>query len=374
MQFSENSKITDSNKNSLEKNDARRFWTSKTAGLVPYIPGEQPRGKKFIKLNTNENPYSPPEEVIKSVQEFSFDSLRLYPDPTTLDLRKSIADYFGVSTENVFAGNGSDEVLAFAFKAFFDKNEHQVVFPDITYSFYPVYADFFELNWQTIPLNENYEINIADYCQQEKAVVLANPNAPTGVALSLYDIECIVKADQNRLVIIDEAYVDFGAESAVQLLSEYDNLLVIQTMSKSRSLAGMRIGYAIGDAALIEGLQRVRDSINSYTLDTIAQKAGIAAINSSDWFEITISKIIKTRENVKRALEKIGFEVLPSKSNFLFARHSVIEAQYIYDKLREAGILVRYFNKERINQFLRISIGTDEDMNIFIEKIAEIIE
>jgi histidinol-phosphate aminotransferase len=322
--------------------DARRLWNSKTAGLRPYVPGEQPRERKYIKLNTNENPWPPAAEVIEAIGSYDLDRLRLYPDPTSLHLREMIAEYYGLKgTGNVFVGNGSDEILAFAFQAFFEKDGQEVIFPDIT-------------------------------CQPDRAVVLANPNAPTGIAVSLEQIETIVKADPDRLVLIDEAYVDFGAESAVSLLERYDNLLVVQTFSKSRSLAGMRVGYAMGSPELIEALQRIRDSINSYTLDSLAQEAAAAAIGAGAWFEKTRQALIEIRAGTAASLKAMGFIVLPSKANFLFVRHGSIPAPEVYSFLREKGILVRHFNADRINQFLRISIGTEQDMEILCAALADL--
>ena len=347
-----------------QNKDARRLWNSKTESLQPYVPGEQPRERKYIKLNTNENPWPPADEVMISVREFDLERLRLYPDPTSIRLREAIAGYYGLKDAgHVFVGNGSDEVLAFAFQAFFEKDGQEIIFPDITYSFYPVYARLYDLNWNTLPLDKNFEIMPQDYCQPGKPVVLANPNAPTGIALSVEKIETIVSADLDRLVLIDEAYVDFGAESAVRLLDRYDNLLIVQTFSKSRSLAGIRVGFAMGSPKLIEALQRVRDSINSYTLDSLAQTAATAAIEAGGWFEKTRSAMIEIRANTAARLEKMGFAVLPSKANFLFVSHHSMNALDIYNGLRNEGILVRHFNAPRIEQYLRISIGTEAEMD-----------
>lgn len=353
---------------------AARFWNRKTTSLIPYVPGEQPRGIELIKLNTNENPYPPAPEVIKTLNSFDYDKLRLYPDPSTLDLRSEIAAYYGIQKEQIFAGNGSDEVLAFAFQTFFDGNDREVISPDISYSFYPVYARMYDLNYRMIPLDENYKINVDDYCQVGSDVVLANPNAPTGTALSLDELERIISADLQRLVIIDEAYVDFGAESAVALIDKYDNMLVVQTVSKSRSLAGLRVGFALGNPVLIEGLERTRDSINSYTLDCLAQAAAAASFRSGEWFEKTRQKIISTRDRIEIELSAMGFVVLPSSANFIFATHPRHEGAWLAASLRSAGVLVRHFKIDRIDQFLRISIGTDDEMDILIDRLAEILD
>jgi histidinol-phosphate aminotransferase len=357
----------------MEKS-AERFWNRKTASLIPYVPGEQPRGEKLIKLNTNENPYPPAPEVIEAIRKFDYNRLRLYPDPAVTDFRQAVAEYFGIEKSMVFAGNGSDEVLAFAFQAFFEPDGRQVNFPDISYSFYPVYARFYELNWKAIPVDSDYRIVVDDYCQAGHDVVIANPNAPTGIALTLEEIERIVSADCDRLVIIDEAYVDFGADSAAALLSKYDNLLVIQTLSKSRSLAGMRVGFAIGSAALISGLERVRDSINSYTVDMLAQVAATAAVRSGRYFEETRQKIMMVREETAERLTGLGLNVLPSSANFIFAAHPQIAGSELALMLRQKGVLVRHFQHKRIDQYLRISIGTQEEMNILIDRLAEILD
>lgn len=353
---------------------ASRFWNKKTASLIPYVPGEQPRGQKLIKLNTNENPYPPSPETIQALRDFDYNRLRLYPDPTALDLRTTVADYYGIDFKQVFAGNGSDEVLAFAFQTFFDGAGREVIFPDITYSFYPVYSRLYDINQRLIPLDANFNICVDDYCQPGSDVVIANPNAPTGVALSLEQIERIVAADRQRLVIIDEAYVDYGAETAVALIGRYDNLLVIQTVSKSRALAGIRVGFAMGNSKLIEGLERTRDSINSYTLDFLAQTAAAEAFRSGSWFEQTRQKIILTRNRVQSALRDMGFLVLPSSANFVFVSHPLHNAVELAASLREADILVRHFKMDRIDQFLRISIGTDNEMNILIDRLADILD
>ncbi|NCA99982.1 MAG: histidinol-phosphate transaminase [Clostridia bacterium] len=360
--------------------DARRLWSRKVHGLTPYVPGEQPRDRVFIKLNTNENPYPPAPGVIEAIQTFPVERLKLYPDPTGLATRTALADYHGVALDQVFVGNGSDEVLAMAFQAFFNhhidpataKETEKIVFPDITYSFYPVYARLYDIPYRTVPLADDFTMPLASLQAPSAGIVLANPNAPTGIALALDDIRSLAAADRDRLILVDEAYVDFGGESAVALLPEFDNILVIQTLSKSRSLAGMRIGFAIGDPHLIHALERIRDSFNSYTLDSLAQTCAVAAFADGHWFETTRIRIMTTRERTTKALESLGFSVLPSAANFIFIRHDRYQAADLYTRLRDAGILVRHFKQPRIENSLRVSIGTDPDMDAFITALTEI--
>lgn len=345
-----------------------RFWSEITQNITPYVPGEHPQGKKYIKLNTNENPYPPPLRVYDAISGENNENLRLYPDPNALELKSAISNYYKVGMDEVFVGNGSDEVLAFCFPAFFNKGE-VIYFPDITYSFYPIYADLFGVNYKTISLNEDFTITLDDFPKDAKGILLANPNAPTGIALGKGEIEALVKRLPNTLIIVDEAYVAFGAQSLVQQIKKYDNLLVIQTFSKSRQLAGLRVGFAIGNAHLIEGLKRIKNSFNSYTLDRIAQKAAVAAIEDEQYFKETCEKIIKTRDDTCGKLTELGFKVLPTKTNFLFASHEKFSAEELLLGLKREGILVRHFPKPKINNWLRISIGTDEEMNILIEKL-----
>jgi len=346
------------------------FWSSRTKKLEPYIPGEQPKdGSVFIKINTNECPYPPSPKVAEVIKNFSCDSLRLYPNPEAYDAKKTIADYYGLKIDEVFLGNGSDEVLAMAFAAFYD-NEKTVNFADVTYSFYPVYCNMFDISFNYIPLLEDFSYDVEGFIKTVGGVVIANPNAPTSVAISLLDIERIVKNHKNDVVIIDEAYVDFGAESAIQLISKYDNLLIVQTMSKSRALAGMRIGFALGNKKLIEGMDRVKNSINSYTLDRLAIAVACAAIEDEEYFKEITGKIIKTREKTISSLKKLDFIILISSANFLFITNKNFEAKEFFEYLRKNGILVRYFNKPRLCDYLRVSIGTDEEMDVFI-KITE---
>ncbi|MDD3866002.1 MAG: histidinol-phosphate transaminase [Clostridia bacterium] len=351
--------------------DSRRFWSWKTAQIVPYVPGEQPVDTSLIKLNTNENPYDPAPEVIDAVSTADPDDFRLYPDPENRRLRQVLSDYYGVAPDCIFVGNGSDEVLAMAFQAFFtcrrpsnapDHLTETLYFPDITYSFYPVYAALYDIPYQTFALDDDLALNPADVPDGGTGLVLANPNAPTGRALPLRDIRALLKANPDRLVLVDEAYIDFGGESAIALLPDHDNLLIVQTMSKSRALAGLRVGCAIGPPDLIEGLRRIRDSFNSYTVDRIAQKAAIAAVQAAGWFERTRAAVIATREWFSAELDQLGFTVIPSSANFVLTSHPEYDAAWLQDRLRQQKILVRRFNLPRIADYLRISIGRQEDM------------
>ena len=355
-----------------------KFWNDKIRTIAPYVPGEQPKDRKYIKLNTNENPYPPSEKVMEKIRTMALKDLRLYPDPDVSDLRETISDYFSRKTgnkivkEQIFVGNGSDEVLAFIFMAFFNAGD-KVYYPDITYSFYPVYADLFNLKEMKIPLNDNFEIEIEKYFRLDGRIIIANPNAPTSIALKLSEIEEIVKNNPEQLVVVDEAYVDFGGESAVNIVNRYDNLLVVQTFSKSRSLAGIRLGYAIGSENIIEGLNRLKFSFNSYTIDRISIEAGIESFKDDEYFEKTNARIIQTREKTIEKLEGLGFKVLNSSANFIFISHRSVYAGDLYTKLKENGVLVRYFSKDRIDNYLRVTIGTDEEMEVFIEKLMEIV-
>lgn len=348
-----------------------RFWSPAVRELEPYVPGEQPKIQNLLKLNTNENPYPPSEKVVAAVQAVlanSADALRLYPDPDATALKQAIAKQQGVGISQVFVGNGSDEVLAHIFKAFFVQNE-PVLYPDITYSFYPVYSQFFNVQTKEIPLNENFEIVIDDYKQVNGGIIIANPNAPTSIALSLAQIEEILKANPDRVVVIDEAYVDFGAESAVSLVSKYENLVVCQTTSKSRSLAGLRVGFAIAQDHLIAALEAVKNSFNSYPIDRFAIAAAVASFEDQAYFVEQCNKVIASRDKLIVELEQIGFDVLPSKANFIFASLPSKDAGELAKELRERGIIVRYFNKPRINRFLRITIGTDEQNQRLVDAL-----
>ena len=355
-----------------------KFWNDKIKEIEPYVPGEQPKDKKYIKLNTNENPYSPSKKVIEKIKSMNLEDLKLYPDPDVSKLREVIADYFSkkisekFTKEQIFVGNGSDEVLALIFMTFFNKGD-KVYYPDITYSFYPVYADLFDLKEIKVPLNKNFEIEIEKYFGLDGHIVITNPNAPTSIALKLEEIEKIAEKNPNQLVVVDEAYVDFGAESAVKLVNKYDNVLVVQTFSKSRSFAGMRLGYAIGSENIIEGLNRLKFSFNSYTVDRISIEAGIESFKDDDYFVKTNAKIIETREKTVKKLKELGFKVLNSSANFIFISHNKVFAGDLYKNLKDNGVLVRYFAKDRIDNYLRVTIGTDEDMEIFIEKLNKLL-
>lgn len=340
--------------------------------IEPYVPGEQPQYPDKIKLNTNENPYPPSPAVARVLNSFSTDDLKLYPDPSSSELVNAIANYYGVKKEMVFTGVGSDDVLAMCFMAFFNSGK-PVIFPDITYSFYPVWANLFGVKYITKPLSKSFEIQKEDYLTDNGGVVFPNPNAPTGVELSLDVIEEIIQFNKDRVVIVDEAYVDFGAKSALSLVEKYNNLVVVQTFSKSRSLAGLRIGFAIANEELISVLNAVKNSYNSYTMNSLTIKAGAAAIADDEYFKSTTAKIIATREKAKKQLSALGFEFNDSKSNFIFAKHKTIPAKEIFNALREKHIFVRYFNQPRIDNYLRITIGTDEEMQALIDFLTDYI-
>ncbi|ELX06881.1 histidinol-phosphate transaminase [Acinetobacter baumannii] len=350
-----------------------RFWSPEVRELEPYVPGEQPKIQNLLKLNTNENPYPPSPKVVEAVQAVlheQADALRLYPDPDATALKQAIAKQQNIDVSQVFVGNGSDEVLAHIFKAFFLQDE-PILYPDITYSFYPVYSQFFGTKTKEIPLNENFEIDVRDYTQPNGGVIITNPNAPTSIALSLAEIEQVLQANPDRVVVIDEAYVDFGAESAVSLINRYENLVVCQTTSKSRSLAGLRVGFAIAQSHLIAALEAVKNSFNSYPIDRFAIAAAVASFEDQAYFEEQCQKVITSREKLVRDLTELGFNVLPSKANFIFATHSQHDAGQLAQKLREQGIIVRYFNKPRINQFLRITLGTDEQNARLVQTLKQ---
>lgn len=350
-----------------------RFWSATARSLQPYVPGEQPRLPNLVKLNTNENPYGPSPRVIEALSRAAGDGLRLYPDPESTQLREAIARYFGnIEPDQVFVGNGSDEVLAHAFLALL-KHEQPILFPDISYSFYPVYCKLYGIEYRTVPLDDAFALRVADYGQPNGGIIFPNPNAPTGRALPLADIDTLLQANPGSVVVVDEAYVDFGAQSAVALVGKYPNLLVVQTFSKSRSLAGLRVGFAIGQAELIDGLNRVKNSFNSYPLDRLAQAGATAAIEDREWFERTRQAVIRTRGKLVSDLAALGFEVLPSAANFVFARHPRHDAAKSALELRQRGIIVRHFRQPRIEQFLRISVGTDGQCEILVKAMKEIV-
>ncbi|MCH2006404.1 histidinol-phosphate transaminase [Acinetobacter ursingii] len=352
-----------------------RFWSPEVRELEPYTPGEQPKIQNLLKLNTNENPYPPSPKVVEAVQAVlthQADALRLYPDPDATQLKQAIATQQNVNVDQVFVGNGSDEVLAHIFKAFFIQDQ-PILYPDITYSFYPVYSQFFGVKTQQIPLNDDFEIVLDDYRQGNGGIIITNPNAPTSIALSLQQIEQILQANPDRVVVIDEAYVDFGAETAVGLVEQYDNLVVCQTTSKSRSLAGLRVGFAIAQAHLIAALEAVKNSFNSYPMDRFAIAAAVASFEDQAYFEAQCQKVIQSRDKLVEELKEIGFKVLPSKANFIFVTHPARDAAELATQLREQGVLVRYFNKPRIDQYLRITIGTDQQNQRLVETLKTLL-
>lgn len=350
------------------------YWSRGIADLETYVPGEQPRNAEYVKLNTNENPYPPSPRVLDAIKNAVDERLRLYPDPSCELLRETIAEYHGLARDEVFVGNGSDEILAFAFPAFLDHVE-PCLFPDITYSFYPVFARFFRLKFERVPVSEDFSIPTARFEKPNGGIVLANPNAPSSLALPLSEIRRILDYNRSidRVAIIDEAYVDFGAQSAIGLVPEYPNLLVIQTFSKSRSLAGLRVGFALGQADLIEGLERVKSSINSYTLDRLALAGAIEAMRDEEHFRATTEMIMATRGRVSRDLSSLGFSVLDSSANFLFISHPKVRADDLDRALKQERVLVRYFDKPRIDNHLRVSIGTDEEMAILLTALERIL-
>jgi len=344
-----------------------KYWTDIVQQLNPYVPGEQPQDQQYIKLNTNENPYPPSPAVTKAINGYAVENLRRYPDPESRQLRQALAAYTGLECEQIFVGNGSDEVLAHSFKTFFQGRD-DILFPDIGYSFYPVYCSLYRVNYRAIALDSNFAIDVSDYRQANGGIIIANPNAPTGITLTLAAIRELLEYTDS-VVVIDEAYVDFGAESCQALVNEYPNLLVVQTFSKSRSLAGLRLGYALGHVELIEGLNRVKNSFNSYPVDRLGSAAAIASLGDDDYFQQCKDKIIESRNWLTEALTDLGFEVLPSKSNFIFTRHSSYPASQLYAELKKAGILVRHFETSRIENFIRISIGTDDECSALIEAL-----
>lgn len=346
-----------------------RFLSQKLAELEAYVPGEQPKDKRYIKLNTNESPYPPPKSVTDSIGKAEIEDLRLYSDPECTALKSAIAKQYGVNTKNIFISNGSDEVLNFSFMAYGDKG---AVFPDITYGFYSVFADLYGINTEIVPLRDDFTVDINAYCGKNSLVVLANPNAPTGIALELFEIEKIVSSNPDCIVIIDEAYVDFGAESAIKLTEKYSNLLVVQTYSKSRSMAGARLGFAFASEQIIEDLEKIKYSTNPYNINRITQIAGAAALNNQAYFDGNCRKIAETREYVKKELIKLGFTVTDSKANFLFAKSDKIGGKELYLSLKERGILIRHFENERIKDFNRITVGSREEMEIFLKNVGEI--
>lgn len=357
-----------------------RYWSNSVKNLTPYVPGEQPSpDEEVIKLNTNENPYPPSpavkEAVLAALGEHA-DKLRLYPDPSGMALRNALALHHHVQPDQIFLGNGSDEVLAHVFLGLL-KHQHPILFADITYSFYPVYCALYGIEYEKVPLSEKFEMRVDDYLhparQPNSGIVIANPNAPTGMTMPLKDIERLVKANQQAVVVVDEAYVDFGGESALPLIRQYDNVLVVRTFSKSRAMAGMRVAYAIGSVSLINGLNKVKDSFNSYPLDVLAQAAAVASVEDQAYFEKQRQAVIATRENLAEQLGELDFKVLPSAANFLFVRPPKIAAGVLADELKKRKILVRHFKMARIENYLRISVGTPQECQALVDACFEIL-
>ncbi len=349
------------------------YWSEVVNRLTPYVPGEQPKVANLIKLNTNENPYGPSPKVLAALADQANDDLRLYPDPNADQLKTALATYYAVRTEQVFVGNGSDEVLAHTFQGLL-KHDEPLLFPDISYSFYPVYCGLYGVESERIPLGDEFEICVEDYDRPNGGIIFPNPNAPTGRVLSIDAIESLLKINTQSVVVVDEAYIDFGGESAVKLIDRYPNLLVIQTFSKSRSLAGLRVGFAMGDKGLIEALERVKNSFNSYPLDRFAIAGGIAAIEDAAYFSASRQKIIASREALVTDLIDLGFDVLPSAANFVFTTHKRRDASELCGLLREQGIIVRHFRQERIDQYLRITVGTPEECERLLEALRGIVK
>ncbi|MEH6387014.1 histidinol-phosphate transaminase [Pseudomonas profundi] len=349
-----------------------RFWSPFVKDLVPYVPGEQPKLDNLVKLNTNENPYGPSPRVLEAIRGGVDAGLRLYPAPNADSLKSAIAGYYSVTPQQVFVGNGSDEVLAHIFHGLF-QHGRPVLFPDISYSFYPVYCGLYGIEARTVELADDFTICPDDYQQPNGGIIFPNPNAPTGILLGLDKIEAILQTNTESVVVVDEAYVDFGGETAIGLVDRYPNLLVTQTLSKSRSLAGMRVGLAVGHPELIEALERIKNSFNSYPLDRLAILGAVAAFDDEEYFRTTCQAVMRSRENLSQALQALGFEVLPSAANFIFARHRERDAAGLAQGLREQRVIVRHFNAPRINQFLRITIGTEEQNQALLEALKQLI-
>ena len=348
-------------------------WEDNIRRVVPYVPGEQPKEKDIIKLNTNENPYPPAPGIEKLIEEFNSNTLRLYPDTDSTELTNELAAYYHLKPSQVFVGVGSDDVLAMAFLTFFCSGK-PILFPDITYSFYDVWADVYRIPYHTCPLDENFRMNPMDYKQECGGIIFPNPNAPTGIYESVDMIEEIVRDNQDVVVIVDEAYIDFGGTSCLSLLEKYENLLVVQTFSKSRSMAGMRIGFAMGNEKLIQYLKDAKFSINSYTMNATSQVFGVEAVRDAKYFKETNAKIINTRERVKKELKAMGFSFPDSAANFIFASHKSIAGKDIFEALKRKKIFVRRFDKDRIDNYLRITIGTDEQMDAVLTAFKEIVD
>jgi len=349
-----------------------RSWEKNIRKVVPYVPGEQPKEIDIVKLNTNENPYPPTPKATQAAAEFNMDTLKLYPDPDASTLVNVLADYYQLNRDQVYVGVGSDDVIAMAFMTYFNSSK-PILFPDISYSFYSVWADLFKISYERPALDEKLNIIASDYYKENGGVIFPNPNAPTAVYTELAVVEDIIKHNQDVVVIVDEAYIDFGGKSALELIDKYENLLVVQTFSKSRSMAGMRIGYAMGNKALIKALNDVKFSFNSYTMNATSLAYGVEAVKDDEYFRGCIDKIIKTREVTKKRLMELGFAFTDSKANFIFATHKSVKAKDIFEKLKEKKIFVRYFDLPRIDNYLRITVGTDEEMEKLVEALGEIV-
>jgi histidinol-phosphate aminotransferase len=349
-----------------------RYWSDLVNRLTPYVPGEQPQLANLVKLNTNESPYPPSQRVLEAIQTISADRLRLYPDPESTQLRQALATRYGVGAEQVFVGNGSDEVIALAFMALL-KHEKPLYFPDISYSFYPVWAELYGIAYATIPVAADFSVDPDAYPADNGGIIIPNPNAPTGMLMGLDAVKMLCQKSANSVVVIDEAYIDFGGESAVALIGEFDNLLVVQTFSKSRALAGLRVGFAMGSEQLIGALNRVKNSFNSYPLDVVAQNAALASLHDENYFQESCERVINSRSALCDAMAAMGFVILPSGANFVFASHPDYTARELFLALRERGIVVRYFDKPRIDNHLRISIGNEEQNALFLAALGELL-
>lgn len=348
-------------------------WKKNLRSIEPYVPGEQSKEKDIVKINANENPYPPSPKAIEAMRNFNAEKLRFYPNANATDLKQALADYYNVGIENVFLGNGSDDVIALAFQAFFN-SDLPIVYPDITYSFYPVWCRLFNIPYKNYPLDDNFRINVEDYREKNGGVVIPNPNAPTSLYEDLDFIRTLLDYNQDSVVIIDEAYVDFGGASSIPLINEYENLLVTGTFSKSRSLAGMRIGFAIGSKALISVLEAVKNSYNSYTIDALSIAMGTASVLDDEYFKETCGKVIATRQRVTVELRELGFEVLDSKANFIMATHNDYSMKDMFEYLKTKKVFIRYFSLPRIEKYVRISIGTDDEMNRFLDEVKNFIK
>lgn len=349
-----------------------REWTKNLRNIEPYVPGEQSKDKDIVKINANENPYPPSPKAAEVLKSFDTNKLRFYPSANSTKLKEAIAKYYKVDVSNVFVGNGSDDVLAVAFQSFFN-SEKPIVYPDLTYSFYPVWCSLFGIKYKNYPVGDDFRINPEDYKEKNGGVVISNPNAPTSLGEGLDFVEKILNYNQDSVVVIDEAYVDFGGTSSIPLINKYENLLVTGTFSKSRSLAGLRIGFAIGSKALIDVMEAVKNSYNSYTVDSLSIEMGAESIKDDEYFKSTCKKVIKTRERVTLELEKLGFDVLDSQTNFIFATHNKHNMKSLFEYLKTQKVFIRYFSLPRIENYVRITIGTNEEMDIFLEKTKEFI-